>query len=83
LRGGLWRWRRLGEALQMSAPRALALCRVQRMPGEQDLRLPDVVEFLGEIPNMPGHAVVADPDSGRIHSGWHVERFTELGEAEI
>lgn len=65
-----------------ATPRGFSLCRVQRWPGETDPGLPDVVVFLGEIPNMPGHVVVADPNSGRIHSGFHIERFIELGEDE-
>lgn len=39
--------------------------------------------FLGEIPNMPGHCVVADPDSGRIWAGFHTEHFRELNEGEV
>ena len=38
--------------------------------------------FLGEIPNMPGHCVVADHITGRMHSGYHVENFVEIPEDE-
>ena len=38
--------------------------------------------FLGEIPNMPGHCVVVDHQTGRIHSGYHVENFVEIPEDE-
>jgi hypothetical protein len=38
--------------------------------------------FLGEIPNMPGHCVVADHRSGQIYSGHHTEQFVELTEEE-
>jgi hypothetical protein len=31
--------------------------------------------FLGEIPNMPGHCVVAEQDSGRIYAGDHAAHF--------
>jgi hypothetical protein len=34
--------------------------------------------FFGDIPNMPGHCVVADHKSGRIYSGYHTESFAEL-----
>lgn len=39
--------------------------------------------FLGEIPNMPDHGVVAGFRTGRIYSGYHIEQFTELNEEEI
>ena len=39
--------------------------------------------FLGEIPNMPGHCVVADHKSGQIHSGYHTDHFVELGKDEV
>jgi hypothetical protein len=38
--------------------------------------------FLGEIPNMPGHCVVADSRSGKIHSGYHTNNFVELEKDE-
>ena len=38
--------------------------------------------FFGEIPNMPGHCVVADHSSGQVYSGYHTEHFIELTEAE-
>jgi hypothetical protein len=34
--------------------------------------------FLGEIPNMPGHCVIAEKMSGKIHAGYHTESFIEL-----
>jgi hypothetical protein len=34
--------------------------------------------FFGEIPNMPGHCVVADHRSGQIHAGYHTDNFVEL-----
>ncbi len=36
--------------------------------------------FLGEIPNMPGHCVVAEHPKGIIYSGYHIENFVELTE---
>jgi hypothetical protein len=41
-----------------------------------------VYVFFGEIPNMPGHCVVADHKSGRVYSGYHTESFAELSEDE-
>lgn len=41
-----------------------------------------VLVYLGEIPNMPGHCVVADVKTGRIHAGFHSDRFTEILEDE-
>jgi hypothetical protein len=38
--------------------------------------------FFGEIPNMPGHCVVADHRTGRIYSGYHTEHFAEIPEDE-
>ncbi len=39
--------------------------------------------YLGEIPNMPGHCVVAEQTSGKVHSGFHIENFVEMEEDEI
>ena len=39
--------------------------------------------FLGEIPNMPGHSIVADQQSGRIYSGYHTDHFIELKKGEM
>jgi hypothetical protein len=41
-----------------------------------------VYVFFGEIPNMPGHCVVADHRSGQIYSGYHTANFVELTEEE-
>jgi len=42
-----------------------------------------VYVFFGEIPNMPGHCVVADQATGQIYSGYHTENFLELTENEV
>ena len=39
--------------------------------------------YMGEIPNMRGHCVVADHNTGQIFSGYHVENFVELTEDEV
>lgn len=33
--------------------------------------------FLGEIPNLEGHCVVAEHPHGKILSGFHTENFKE------
>jgi hypothetical protein len=43
----------------------------------------DIFIFLGEIPNMQGHCVVAGHKSGKIFSGYHTNNFIELTEDEI
>jgi hypothetical protein len=39
--------------------------------------------FIGEIPNMPGHCVVADYQAGKIYSGYHTGHFVELKSHEV
>jgi hypothetical protein len=39
--------------------------------------------FLGEIPNMPGHCIVADIKTGRLFSGYHTEQFREVTDEEL
>ena len=36
--------------------------------------------FVGEIPNMPGHCVVADMKTGRLFSCYHSDNFEEIVE---
>ncbi len=43
----------------------------------------EIYVFLGEIPNMEGHCVIADPRSGRVYSGYHSENFIELANGEV
>lgn len=43
----------------------------------------DIYIFLGEIPNMPEHCIVAGHKSGRVYSGYHVTNFQELNEDEV
>jgi hypothetical protein len=42
----------------------------------------EVLLFLGELPQMPGHCVVARKD-GRIIWGYHTENFIVIPEEEI
>lgn len=39
--------------------------------------------FFGEIPNMPGHCIVAHSQTGRMFTGYHTENFVELTEEEV
>ena len=34
--------------------------------------------FMGEIPNMEGHVVLAGYETGKIYVGFHNDRFREL-----
>jgi hypothetical protein len=38
--------------------------------------------FFGEIPNMPGHCILADPKTGKFFFGYHTDNFIELPENE-
>jgi hypothetical protein len=49
---------------------------------ELPLAQENVFVFLGEIPNMKGHCVVAGQESGRVFSGYHIENFEEMDENE-
>jgi hypothetical protein len=67
------------------APRELSLVKVaprangKRYPFARDLPL----VYLGEIPNLPGHCVVAGSKTGRVYSGYHIETFVELSSDEV
>jgi hypothetical protein len=69
-------------------PRKLSLVRFDpaQLPRPARRRYPFRVGasyiFLGEIPNMPGHCVVADHPSGKIYSGYHTDHFIELRKDE-
>jgi hypothetical protein len=39
--------------------------------------------FIGEIPNMPGHCVLADHQTGKLYSGYHTDNFVELSGNEL
>lgn len=43
----------------------------------------DMFIYLGEIPNMGGHCVVAGHTSGRIYSGYHIENFEEIDDEDV
>ena len=51
--------------------------------GESPLLKEDVFIFLGEIPNMPNHSIVAGHKSGKILSGYHTSDFMELSDDEV
>lgn len=39
--------------------------------------------FLGEVPNAPGHCIMANLDSGKIIGLYHTENFREATEEEL
>lgn len=39
--------------------------------------------YLGEIPQMPGHIIVADYYNGRLYCGYHAEDFIEISERDM
>ena len=73
---------------QPVVPRQYALVRFQfeLLPAEDHGLYPftpgEAYVFFGDIPNMPGHCVVADHKSGRLFSGYHTEWFAELSEED-
>ena len=66
------------------APRNLSLVRFDFDSVPRDYHdkypfQPDRVYIIfGEIPNMPGHCIVADHKTGQLSSGYHIENFLEL-----
>lgn len=72
-----------------ASPRQYSLVRFrfERVPAVSRDRYPfapdGVYVFFGNIPNMPGHCVVADHGTGRVHSGYHTEWFAELSPDEV
>ena len=71
-----------------SKPRFLSLVRFHfdAVPNEYHSKYPFIdgrsYVFFGEIPNMPGHCVVADHQTGQLYSGYHIENFIELPDDE-
>lgn len=65
-------------------PRQYSLVRFHfdDVPAEYHSKYPftrdGVYVFFGDIPNMPGHCVVADHRTGQIYSGYHTENFVEI-----
>jgi hypothetical protein len=60
----------------MSIPRKLSLVKLKD-GWEKDFPVKsNWFYFLGEIPNMPGHCIIVD-DKGKVHCGFHTERFEE------
>jgi hypothetical protein len=69
-------------------PRELSLVRFlwDDIPKEQHKHYPfsyleNTYIFIGEIPNMPGHCIVAQKN-GIFHTGYHTENFKEIPEDE-
>lgn len=72
----------------MKIPQQYSLVRFDydSIPGEYHSQYPftrkGVYVFFGDIPNMPGHCVVADHKTGQLYSGYHTESFVELSPDE-
>lgn len=90
----IWKYQRkdTGEGVATvgaGSPRQYSLVRFlfDQLPAEFHHKYPfskdGVYVFFGEIPNMPGHCVVADHSTGRVYSGYHTEQFEELPEDEM
>lgn len=63
-------------------PRQYALVECLPYPEEKHRPFPkgQAFVFLGEIPNMPGHCIVAEAKKGKLHVGFHTDRFKEITE---
>ena len=78
-----------GDSPNQAGPRYLSLVRfnLDAVPVEYRAKYPFVdgrpYLFFGEIPNMPGHCVVADHQTGQIYSGYHTENFIELQDDDV
>ena len=79
----------LAPRLRMAKiPRKLSLVKFDaaRFPrgfsGKYPFRTGLAYIFFGEIPNMPGHRVVADHRSEKIYSGYHTDNFIEIRKNE-
>lgn len=64
----------------MAQPRKLSLVRDAGEEGGQAVK--GVCVFLGEIPNMRGHGVYVERETGKILVGYHITRFRELTDDE-
>ena len=77
-----------GRLRKTAIPRQYSLVRFRfdQLPAKYHDRYPfkpdGVYVFFGDIPNMPGHCVVADHRTGQIYSGYHTENFAEIPEDE-
>ena len=58
-------------------PLALVEFRVdEESAGKYDFKNGQLFVYMGEIPNMPGHCVVADYLTGKVSCGYHIDNFT-------
>lgn len=62
-------------------PRQYSLVRYVS-PVRRPFRDGQVFIFFGEILNMPGHCIVADHKTGKLYSGYHIERFMQIPDDE-
>ena len=43
----------------------------------------DIFIYLGEVPNCPGHCILADLTSGKVIGMYHTDNFREATEEEV
>ena len=43
----------------------------------------DIFIYLGEVPNCPGHCILADLMSGKVMGMYHTDNFREATEEEV
>ena len=67
---------------KMKIPRKYSLVKVIDETMKERTNLWGSIIFLGEIPNMLGHCVIAD-STGAIKCGFHTFDFVELTEDEV
>ena len=65
-----------------SLPRQYSLVRYVSDCKEHPFEKNKTYVFLGEIPQMPEHCIVADFKTGQLYSGYHTENFEEIPEDE-
>jgi|688.fasta_scaffold199596_6 hypothetical protein len=64
---------------KIKIPRQYSLVKLNDESLKENTSLWGSIIFLGEIPNMRGHCVIAD-SCGNIKVGYHIENFVELDE---
>lgn len=85
---GIHKW--CGNMRPCQQPRPMSIVRLE-VAGtckEYDDSMKDIFGdshyiFLGDIPNMPCHCVLFDPDGGEIIPFYHTDNFKEVPEDEL
>lgn len=72
-----------GIPRQYSFVRPVKLAYTPKYPDRNPFSESDTLVFFGEIPNMPGHCIVSNKDTGIFYYGYHTDNFEEIPEAEL